>query len=40
MDLFSEGCPMNFDIGDCPMSFQKQKYFVLKTIFHTWEMHV
>ena len=24
---------MNFDIGDCPMSFQKQKSFVLKTVF-------
>ena len=24
---------MDFDIGDCPMSFQKQKYFVLKTVF-------
>ena len=28
---------MNFDIGDCPMSFRKQKYFVLETIFHTWQ---
>ena len=24
---------MNFDIGDYPMSFQKQKSFVLKTGF-------
>ena len=40
MDLFSEGCPMDFDIGDCPMSFQKQKSFVLKTVFHTWHLHV
>ena len=34
-DLFSEGCPMDFYIGDCPMNFQKQKSFVLKTVFHT-----
>ena len=39
-DLFSKGCPMDFDIGDCPMSFQKQKSFVLKTVFHTWKIHV
>ena len=31
---------MDFDIEDCPMSFQEQKSFVLKTIFHTWKMHV
>ena len=24
---------MNFDIGDCPMSFRKQKSFILKTVF-------
>ena len=24
---------MDFDIRDCPMSFQKQKSFVLKTVF-------
>ena len=24
---------MDFDIGNCPMSFQKQKSFVLKTVF-------
>ena len=24
---------MEFDIGDCPMSFQKQKSFVLKIVF-------
>ena len=40
MDLFSEGCPMDFHIEDCPMSFQKQKSFVLKTVSHTWKMHV
>ena len=39
-NLFSEGCPMDFDIRDCPMCFQKQKSFVLKTIFRTWKMHV
>ena len=39
-DLFSEGCPMDFDIRDCPMSLQKQKSYVLKTVFHTWKMHV
>ena len=33
MDLFSEGCLMDFDIRDWPMSFQKQKSFVLKTVF-------
>ena len=31
---------MDFDIGDCSMSFQNQKSFVLKTIFHTWNLHV
>ena len=31
---------MNFDIEDCPISFQKQKSFVLKMDFHTWKMHV
>ena len=40
MDLFSEGCPMDFDIRDCSMSFQKQKSFVLKIVFHTWHLHV
>ena len=40
MDLFSEGCLMDFDIGDCLMSFQKKTSFVLKTVFHTWQMHV
>ena len=39
-NFFSEGCPMDFDIGDCPMSFQKKKSFVMKTVFHTWKMHV
>ena len=24
---------MNFDIGDCPMSFQKQKIFCFENIF-------
>ena len=28
---------MDFDIGDCPMSFQKQKSFVLKTVFSYME---
>ena len=28
---------MNFDIGDCPMSFRKQKSFVLKTSFSYME---
>ena len=36
MDLFSEGCPIDFDIRDCPISFQKQKSFVLKTIFFSY----
>ena len=35
VDLFSEGYPMDFDIGDCPMSFQKQKSLVLKTVCYT-----
>ena len=40
MDLFSEGFPMDFDIGYSPMSFPKQKNFVLKTDFYTWKMNV
>ena len=40
MDLFLEGCPMDFDIGDCPMIFQKPKSFVLKIVFHVRQMHV
>ena len=39
-DLFSEGWPIDFDIEDYLMSFQKQKSFVLKTVFHTWHSHV
>ena len=27
---------MDFDIGDRPMSFQKQKSFVLKTVFFSY----
>ena len=33
--FISEGCPMGFSIGGSSNGFQKQKYFVLKTIFHT-----
>ena len=33
MDLFSEGRPMDFDIGDCPMSFQKKKIFCFENSF-------
>ena len=30
--FISEGCPMGFSIGGSSNGFQKQKYFVLKTI--------
>ena len=40
--IISEGCPMGYSIGGSSNGFQKQKKnsFVLKTVFHTWEMHV
>ena len=33
---------MDFDIRDCPMSFQKQKSFGFENnfFFYTWQMHV
>ena len=34
IDLFSENCPMNFNIGDCTLSVQKQKNILFwKQIF-------
>ena len=34
--IILEGCPINFDIRDCPMSFQKQKSFDLKIVFFSY----
>ena len=31
--FISEGCPMGFSIGGLSIGFQKQKSFVLKTVF-------
>ena len=36
-NLFSKGCPMNFDIRDSLMSFQKQKSFVFENSFSYME---
>ena len=38
--FISEGYPMGFSIGGSSNGFKKQKYFVLKIVFHTWKMHV
>ena len=37
----SEGCPINFNIGECLMSFQKKKKnFCFGNSCHTWQMNV
>ena len=39
--ILSKACPTDLfsdvEIGDCPMSFQKQKSFVLKTVFFIYD---